>query len=88
MNRHMRNHFHNVARNMNNYVAASRHHYHQRRFYPPMHDRVHYSPAYQSPSIMNSGLSGIIAHGLNLIGMPPNIINMGYRFGYFFDVLG
>ncbi|CAF2309135.1 unnamed protein product [Rotaria sp. Silwood2] len=81
----MRNHFANVARNMNNYVAASTRNYHHGRFYSPRHDRVNYLPMYNRPSIVNSGLSGFIASGLNAVGMPRSVVNMGYRFGYFFD---
>ncbi|CAF3435279.1 unnamed protein product [Rotaria socialis] len=81
-----RHHFLNVARNMNNYVTAANHHYYRRQYYQSIHDRVNYLTMYQRPALVNAGLSGLFAYGLNYIGMSPSVVNFGYRVGYFFDI--
>ncbi|CAF1477659.1 unnamed protein product [Rotaria magnacalcarata] len=80
-----RHHFLNVARSMNNYVIASSHHYYQRQYYRSMQDRVNYLTMHRRPALADVGLSGLFAYGLNYIGMPPSVVNFGYRVGYFFD---
>ncbi|CAF0796957.1 unnamed protein product [Rotaria sordida] len=85
MNPYKRNHFLNVARNMNNYIAASSQRYLRRPYYSPMRDRANFLSIYNEPLTTNFGLSGLIAYGLGGIGMLPNMINMGYYFGYFFN---
>jgi hypothetical protein len=80
MNPYMLNHFQKVARNMNHYVAASSYNHHRL-----VHDRRNYDAEYRGPSIFNSGLHGLFASGLNAIGMPPKVVNLGYRIGYFID---
>ncbi len=71
-------HFNNVARNMNNYVVAS---YHRNR----VRDQRNYLLMYQKPSLVTSGLSGLMAYGLQAVGMPANVVKFGYRFGSFLD---
>jgi len=60
--------------------------HYQNQYYRSARDRAQFG-AYRRQPLWYSGLSGMFAYGLNAIGMPPNIVNMGYRFGYFVDVL-
>jgi hypothetical protein len=86
MNPYRLNHFHNVARAMNNYVAVSAFNYNRNLYHRSIPDQGNYLIMYGKPSLMNSGLSGLLAYGLHTIGMPTTIINYGYRLGRFFDV--
>jgi hypothetical protein len=74
-------HFNNVARNMNNYLIASSYNYYRNQ----SRDQRNYFIMYERPSLMNSGLSGLMAYGLSYIGLPANVVNVGYRFGAFLD---
>ncbi len=65
MNPYMLNHYNKVARDMNNYIAASAQNYHR-----PARDRQNGFAMYRSPSIKDSGLSGLMVYGLNALGMP------------------
>ncbi len=51
----------------------------------PISNQRYYLAIYQRPSLMNSGLGGLMAYGLYAIGMPANVVRFGYRFGYFLD---
>jgi len=87
MNAYRLNHFYNVARAMNNYVAVSAYNYYnQNPYYHNIRDQGNYLITYQRPSLLNSGLRNLLGYGLNAIGMPSNVVNFGYRFGYFIDV--
>jgi len=77
----MLQHFHRVARDMNNYVAASAYNYYNQ----PRRDRG--LVMYQASPSTSGGLGGLIAYGLYSIGMPSSIVTYGYRLGYFFDSL-
>lgn len=86
MNSYKLNHFYNVARAMNHYVAVSAYNYYQPHYYyPSVRDQGGYMNSYGRPSVMDSGLSGLFAYGLQAIGLPRSIVNFGYRFGYFLD---
>jgi hypothetical protein len=78
MSPYTRAHFKRVARNMNNYVAASAY-----NFYPG-YDGVPmevYQPTYYSyPSLGNH-----FADRLYSVGMPNGIVNLGYYIGGLFD---
>jgi hypothetical protein len=86
MNPYMLNHFFNVARNMNNYIVATSYYQHQNRYFQNGRDAGYSMPMYQSPSLLTSGLSSLFAYGLQTIGMPSNVVNFGYRLGYFIDI--
>jgi hypothetical protein len=67
-------HYHNVARKMNNYVAASAYHFYSGRDRVPMGV---YQPAfYSGPTLGNR-----FANGLNAVGLSGSVVNLGYRFG-------
>ncbi|CAF1485397.1 unnamed protein product [Adineta steineri] len=70
---------------MNNYVANSSYNYYQSSYFPNFRDRRYTFFMTQRPTIMNAGLSGLLAYGLQSIGMPQTVVNLGYRFGYFID---
>jgi hypothetical protein len=74
-------HFNNVARSMNNYVIASSYNYHWNR----TRDQRNYLLMHQTPSLVTSGLSGVLAYGLHAVGMPANVVKFGYHFGSFLD---
>ena len=81
MNTYKRRHFHNVARNMNNYVAV----YGHRRQHPQITDQENYLLMYPRHSTSYHGYSGLFASSLRQIGMPSSLVDFGYGFGSFFD---
>ena len=86
MNPYMLNHFLKVAHDMHNYAAATSHYYYTNQYYQSIRDRGNVLAMYQRPSIFESGFSGLMAYGLQAIGMPAKIVNLAYRIGYFIDV--
>jgi hypothetical protein len=87
MNPYRLNHFYNVARAMNNYVAASAYnYYHPNQYYQSVRDQGNYMAEYQRPSLGDFSLSGLLAYGLQAIGLPANVVNFGYRMGYMVDI--
>jgi hypothetical protein len=86
MRPYMFNHFSKVAAAMNNYVAASSRSYYQNQYYRNLADQRDFIVVNQRPPLFTSGLSGLIAYGLHTIGLPPTVVNFGYRIGYFLDV--
>lgn len=86
MNAYKLNHFNNVARAMNNYVAVSTYnYYHPHQYHQSIRDQNVYLASYGRPGLLDSGLSGFLAYGLQAIGLPYGVVNFGYRLGYFFD---
>lgn len=86
LNPYMNNHFLNVATAMNNYVAISSYGYYENQYYKIYRDKRNYGIINQIPSLTTTGFSGLIAYGLHTIGLPPKVVNLGYRIGYFIDV--
>ena len=85
MNPYMFNHFLRVARNMNNYVAAASHGYHQSRRHAALRDRGNYWSMYARPSPLQAGAGGLLAYGLHAIGLPTSLVYLGYRVGNYID---
>lgn len=79
------NHFNRVAMAMNNYLVASTYRYYQNQHYRSIRDRRHGLMAYGKPSFNQSGLGGLFAYGLQSVGLPSSVVQVGYRFGYFLD---
>ena len=78
-------HFNRVAMSMNNYLVASNHRYYQNQHYRAIHDRRNDYMLYQRPTLNQNGLGGFLAYGLNVVGLPTNVVRYGYRFGSFLD---
>ncbi|MBL8086418.1 MAG: hypothetical protein JNN26_27565 [Candidatus Obscuribacter sp.] len=70
---------------MNNYLVASTRRYYQNQYYGSIRDRRYDFMLHQGPSLNQNGLGGLLAYGLNLIGLPSNVAHLGYRFGSFLD---
>lgn len=68
------NHYRRVARNMNQYLAA------------PVNYGYQYQRRDGAVSYASMGLGQRMANQLNGWGMPTGIVNLGYRFGHWFDV--
>ena len=75
MSPYMSNHFMRVARNMNNYVAASAQ--------GALRDGGNDWPLFSQPPVLQLLMTGLLAYGLKSIRVPVSVVHFGYRLGHF-----